>query len=118
MDPSIPSSCRRTITLSDQLALTSFGYNLTNSNPPPPPPPPPPAPANDNFANAQVISGCSGSVTGTNISVPKESGEPSHSPDGNNGRASVWYQSQATLNSSVTLTTAGSNLDTVLEVYP
>src|SRR6266404_1800546 len=63
MDPAISSGCRRTITASDQLALTSFGFNLTNSNPPPGPPPPPPPPANDNFANSQVISGCSGSVT-------------------------------------------------------
>ena len=117
MDPSIPSSCRRTITLSDQLALTSFGYNLTNSNPPPPPPPPPPAPANDNFANAQVISGCSGSVAGVNISATKEPGEPSHSPDNNQGGASVWYQWQAPVTSTVTITTAGSNFDTVLAVY-
>src|SRR5260370_12666028 len=114
MDPSIPSSCRRTITLSDQLALTSVGQHPTNSNPPPPPPPPPPAPANDNFANAQVISGCSGSVTGVNISATKESGEPSHSPDGNNGGASVWYQWHAPVSSSVTITTAGSNLHTGL----
>ncbi len=57
MDPAISSGCRRTITASDQLALTSFGFNLTNNNPPPGPPPPPPPPANDNFANAQVISG-------------------------------------------------------------
>src|ERR1043166_5981035 len=30
MDPAIPDGCRRTITSSDNLALTSFGYNLTN----------------------------------------------------------------------------------------
>ena len=36
-------------------------------------------PANDNFANAQVISGASGSVTGTNIGAGPEVGEPSTS---------------------------------------
>jgi hypothetical protein len=117
MDPAIPSGCHRTITPSDLLALTSFGFNLTNSNPPPGPPPPPPPPANDNFANAQVISGCSGSVTGVNTSATKESGEPSHSPDNNQGGASVWYQWQAPATSNVTITTAGSNFDTVLAVY-
>jgi len=78
---------------------------------------PPPAPANDNFANAQVISGCSGSVAGVNISAIKEPGEPSHSPDNNQGGASVWYQWQAPVTSTVTITTAGSNFDTVLAVY-
>jgi hypothetical protein len=33
MDPAIPSGCRRTITSSDTLALTTLGYNLTNNNP-------------------------------------------------------------------------------------
>jgi hypothetical protein len=39
MDPAIPSGCRRTITSSDTLALTTLGYNLTNNNAPPPPRP-------------------------------------------------------------------------------
>src|SRR6185503_4160226 len=80
MDPAIPDGCRRTITAGDSLALTSFGYNLTNSNPPPPPPPSPTPPANDHFANAQVISGCSGSTTGSTFGATKEAGEPSHDP--------------------------------------
>src|SRR5258706_4558277 len=114
MDPALPSGIRRQITANDRLALTSFGFNLTNNNPPPPPPA---GPANDNFANAQAISGCSGSVAGTNLNATKESGEPSHSPDNNQGGASVWYQWQAPVTSSVTITTAGSNFDTVLAVY-
>jgi len=113
MDPAIPSNCRRTITLSDQLTLTSFGYNLTNSNPPPGPPPPP---ANDNFANAQVISGCSGSVTGTNIGSTKETGE-SNNPDSPTSKTSVWYQWQAPSTGSVTIDTIGSDFDTALAVY-
>ncbi|HEX8142227.1 MAG TPA: Calx-beta domain-containing protein [Pyrinomonadaceae bacterium] len=78
---------------------------------------PPPAPDNNNFANAQAISGCSGSVTGTNIGANKEAGEPSHEPLNNSGGASVWYQWQAPSTGSVTMTTAGSNFDTLLAVY-
>ena len=34
------------------------------------------APANDNFNNAQVITGGGGTVTGTNVNATTESGEP------------------------------------------
>src|SRR6185369_11523373 len=77
MDPAISNGCRRTITSNDTLALGSFGYNLLNSAAPPPPPTPPP---NDNFANAQVVSGCSGSTNGSTFGATKETGEPSHDP--------------------------------------
>jgi len=120
MDPAIPSGCRRIITDSDKLALTSFGYNLTNNNPPPPPPPPPPAPANDNFASAQAITGCTGSTTGTNFGATKESGEPSHDPDDSSSLSpghTVWYQWQAPSTGSVNITTAGSDFDTIIAVY-
>jgi len=116
MDPAISSSCRRTITVSDQLALASFGFNLTNNNPPPGPPPPPPPPANDNFANAQVISGCSGSVSGTNIGATQEAGEPAN-PDSPSSKTSVWYQWQSPSTGNVTFDTIGSDFDTVLAVY-
>ena len=117
MDPTIGTGVRRQITANDTVALDSFGYNLSNSNPPPPPPPPPPAPTNNDFANAQVIAGCSGTVTGTNSGASKESGEPSHSPDGDAGGGSVWYHWQAPSSGSVTLKTEGSSYDTLLAVY-
>ncbi len=118
MDPAISSGCRRTISASDQLALTSFGYNLTNNNAPPPPPPPPPPPANDNFANAQVLSGCSGSVNGTNIGATREAGEPDGVfPESPTTKTSVWYQWQAPSTGNVTIDTIGSDFDTVLAVY-
>jgi hypothetical protein len=87
---------------------------------PPPPPPPTPAPTvapNDPFANPKTISGCSGSVTGHNFAATKEPGEPSHSPDDDPGGGSVWYQWQAPISGSVTMTTAGSSYDTLLAVY-
>ena len=49
-----------------------------------------PAPANDDYANAQVISGTSGSVTGTNVGATLEPGEPGIQDA--EGGASVWYE--------------------------
>ncbi len=117
MDPTISPGIRRQITDNDTIALDSFGYNLDLTVAPPPPPPPPPAPANNDFANAQVIAGCSGSVNGTNIGANKQSGEQSHSPDGDAGGGSVWYHWQAPSNGSVTINTEGSTYDTLLAVY-
>lgn len=110
MDPRIPSNVIRPITDADQNALTIFGYN-SNLVPPPPPP------ANDNFSAAQVITGCSGSVNGSNVSATREPGEPNHSPDNGGGNRSVWYRWQAPVGGNVTFTTAGSGFDTVLGVY-
>ena len=90
-------------------------YELPLSNPTPTPTPPPPPP-NDNFANAQVISGCSGSVTGTNVGATREVGEPDN-PASPTSRKSVWYQWQAPSTGNVTITTAGSAFDTVLAAY-
>jgi len=93
------------------LLLRDIGWNTASPTPTPTPSPP----ANDNFAAAQVISGCSGSVNGTNVSATKETGEPDHASNG--GTRSVWYQWVAPATSSVTFTTAGSSYDTVLGVY-
>lgn len=49
-----------------------------------------PQPANDNFANAQLISGASGSVSGTNVGATVEPNEPTIQD--NRGGASVWYE--------------------------
>lgn len=119
MDPKIPGNVRRLITSNDLRALNSFGYNLENSNPPPPSPPIPPVPVNNDFANAQIISTttCSGSVAGTNVRATRESGEPSHSPDSTPGAPSVWYQWTAPASGNVTITTDGSDYDTLLAVY-
>ncbi|HEX3144884.1 MAG TPA: NF038122 family metalloprotease [Pyrinomonadaceae bacterium] len=120
MDPAISNGCRRTITSNDTLALSSFGYNLTNSNQPPPPPPSPTPPANDNFAAAQIISGCTGSVNGSTFGATRETGEPSHDPPDAmslSPRHTIWYQWQAPSNGSTTITTSGSDFDTIVAVY-
>lgn len=71
--------------------------------------------SNNNFANAQVINGSTGSVTGSNVGATKESGEPNHA--GWSGGASVWYRWQAPASGSAVITTTGSNFDTLLGVY-
>ena len=114
MDPRIPSNLERDVTTNDLGALDIFGFN-SNTVPPPPPPP------NDNFASAQVLSGCSGTVNGTNAGATKEPGEPNHlsttsDPTGGGSR-SIWYQWQAPSSGSVTFATEGSNFDTVMGVY-
>jgi hypothetical protein len=65
-----------------------------------------PPPANDDFANARVISGTSGSVVGTNVGATLEPGEPTIQDDG--GGASVWYVYTATFNGSVQFDTCSA----------
>lgn len=74
-------------------------------------------PANNNFANATPITltGASTQVTGTNVASTKEAGEPNHA--GNTNVHSVWWKWTATSGGSATITTLGSNFDTVLGVY-
>jgi uncharacterized repeat protein (TIGR03803 family) len=72
-------------------------------------------PANDNFTNAQVISGTAGSVSGTNIGATKETGEPDHA--GGPGGRSIWFRWTAPSTNEVSITTAGSDFDTTLAVY-
>ncbi len=120
MDPAIPDGCRRTITANDMLALSSFGFNLTNNNPPPPAPPSPTPPSNDNFANAQTITGCSGSVGGSSYGATSESGEPNHDPPDATALSpghTIWYQWQAPFSTATTITTLGSDFDTIVAIY-
>ena len=78
-------------------------------------------PANDNFANATVISGASGSVTGTNVGAGVEDDEPLPlEEDGNwafGSTATVWWRWTAPANGTFLFETHGSDFDTVLGVY-
>ena len=72
------------------------------------------APSNDNFVNAQLLAGASGTTTGTNVEATAEDFEPDH--DGEPVTHSVWYKiTPAT--GTVTIDTFGSDFDTVLAVY-
>ncbi|MEO8427023.1 MAG: TIGR02597 family protein [Verrucomicrobiota bacterium] len=74
-----------------------------------------PPPANDNFANAQVITGSSGAVSGDNLNASVEPGEPFHAA--NMGGHSVWYAWTAATSNQTLLDTLGSDFDTLLAVY-
>ena len=74
----------------------------------------PTAPANNNFADRITIAGTNTSVNGNNTGADKEPGEPNHAQSGG---ASVWWSWTAPSNSRVTITTTGSNFDTLLGVY-
>jgi len=73
-------------------------------------------PANDNFANAQAISGTSGSVTGTTVDSSLESGEPNYlGPP--YGYDSVWYKYTAPTGvTGVQLTLATSGVGSVQNI--
>lgn len=74
-------------------------------------------PANDNFANAQVISGTTGATTGTNVEATGETGEPNHASS-SFPMNSIWYVWTAPANVSMRFSTAGSSLSTVtMAVY-
>ena len=109
MDPRIPGGIRRLITANDISAMNVFGYNNGGISQGPP--------LNDNFASAQTLAGCSGSGGGTNVFASHEINEPNHSPDGNGGSRSVWYQWQAPATGTATIDTLGTGFDTVLGVY-
>ncbi|MBI4658933.1 MAG: IPT/TIG domain-containing protein [Verrucomicrobia bacterium] len=79
-------------------------------------------PANDLFVNAQVITGTSGTVTGSNVGATKEPGEPDHaevagSQSVASGGRSIWYRWTAPANGSWNFHTLGSKIDTTLGVY-
>lgn len=71
--------------------------------------------SNDNFANAQVLSGPSLAVTGTNVGASFEPAEPYNV--GSTGGKSVWWSWTAPVAATVTVATAGSSFDTTLGVY-
>lgn len=76
-----------------------------------------PAPANDDFANAEVLSGAFPiAVVGSNVGATAESGEPAHG--GETAEHSIWYTWTAPV--GVTLTKVrftGSEIQTGVSVY-
>ena len=72
--------------------------------------------ANDNFANAQVLAGDAGQVTGNNIGATGEPGEPTHF-NSSGTASSIWYRWTPSQSGLAIFDTAGSNFSTVLAVY-
>jgi hypothetical protein len=76
-------------------------------------------PANDDFANAQSISGASATLNATNVGATRESSEPDHLPATSEslGENTVWYNWTALSSGQVTIDTCTSSFDTTLAVY-
>lgn len=74
-------------------------------------------PNNDNFVNAEQLSGIRVSVTRSNVGATKETGEPDHA--NNTGGKSVWFKWTAPFTRQMTITTnrSSENLDTLLHIY-
>lgn len=72
-------------------------------------------PPNDLFTNAEIISGATGTIGGTNTQATKEPGEPNHG--GETGGRSVWYRWTAPTTGTATFDTCGSDYDTLLAAY-
>ncbi len=70
---------------------------------------------NDFFTNRMVLSGAPVTVKGSNTVASKEANEPSHA--GNAGGRSLWWSWTAPVTGDVTISTLGSNFDTLLAVY-
>ena len=74
-----------------------------------------PPPANDSFASAIALAGAGGTLPGTNADATKQAGEPNHA--GNAGGRSVWYSWTAPATGQLSVSTGGSDLDSLLGVY-
>jgi Chitobiase/beta-hexosaminidase C-terminal domain/Fn3 associated len=72
-------------------------------------------PANDNFANAQILTGASGGVLGNTANATKEPGEPNHA--GNPGGASVWFAWTAPSSGLYLFNPLGSDFGMLLGIY-
>lgn len=75
----------------------------------------PQRPVNDDFANAQTLTGNTATANGTNAGATKETGEPNHA--GEVGGKSVWYKWTPQSSGTVNMNTRGSTFDTLLAVY-
>lgn len=74
-------------------------------------------PANDNFANAELLTGLNGQASGDNAGAGTETGEPVASSIAGH---TIWYKWVAPSNGQASFTTEGSgagSLDTVLTVF-
>ncbi len=82
----------------------TLNWSLTTAGPP-----------NDEFVNAQALTGTSGSVTGTTELATNEPGEPQHA--GSSGHQSIWYSWTAPQDGRFVFDDEGSSYGTVLAIY-
>lgn len=70
---------------------------------------------NDNFANRTSINPLAGPVSASNVLATVETGEPLLG--GKAGGKSIWFTWHASFTGTISLTTAGSDFDTLLGIY-
>ncbi len=73
-------------------------------------------PSNDNFENASVIAGATGSTNGTTVEATRQSGEPLHFRADDAGN-SIWYAWTVPSDGGYGLDTLGSELGNDIAVY-
>lgn len=71
---------------------------------------------NDAFGNCLVITGITGTVSGSTRDATRQTSEPNHAGVGS-GSGSIWYCWTAPTNGPFTFETTGSSFDTLLGVY-
>jgi hypothetical protein len=76
-----------------------------------------PPPPNDMFANAQVLTGGSGTVTGSNVAATLEPGESPLELGTSTGTHTVWYRWTPAVSGQYFFRTGGSSFDTMLGVF-
>jgi len=74
------------------------------------------APPNDNFANAQLIAGGTGSVNGNTVDGTLETGEPD-TINGDPIQHSIWYKWVAPATGFITFNTTGTGFNAALAAY-
>jgi hypothetical protein len=75
------------------------------------------APSNDDFADAQSLSGSLPiEVSATNVAATRQEGEPGHAPMPSGGH-SVWFHWEAPSTEVVTVGTCGSEIRPIIGVY-
>jgi hypothetical protein len=72
-------------------------------------------PVNDNFANRITIVGATRTVLGSNAGANKETNEPNHANQA--GGKSVWWTWTPPASGTYSITTRGSEFDTLLGIY-
>ncbi|HTH49453.1 MAG TPA: SBBP repeat-containing protein, partial [Candidatus Limnocylindria bacterium] len=72
-------------------------------------------PVNDDFAARLPLTGVRITAAGRNLGATKEAGEPDHA--GNPGGTSLWWRWTAPADGRLTLSTEGSDFDTLLAAY-
>lgn len=68
------------------------------------------APANDNFVNAQILTGTSDTASGDTTDATHESGEPDHYIPGSSGTSSVWFSWTAPSSGTAAISTCPNGL--------